>query len=180
MNKKEVFVMEYRLARTYEEQGYTIATNSIEEENGKLYAEIVCDCYKCGGRGRIPYFGHVDQGVCFACGGFGRFSKHARVYIEEERNKMDAAAERRKEKKLEEAKAQAEGKIKAWKEKYNLIDLDYELEQIDNYLQMEENKSKHKSWFFYAKAWLNKNQKREYDNLPKGMDGKPIKNYHEW
>ena len=37
--------MEYRLARTYEEQGYTIATDSIEEENGKLYAEIICKCY---------------------------------------------------------------------------------------------------------------------------------------
>lgn len=68
----------------------------------------------------------------------------------------------------------------AWKEEYNLLDLDYELKQIDNYLQMEENKPKQKSWFFFAKSWLNKNQKREYDKLPKGMDGKPIKNYHEW
>lgn len=68
----------------------------------------------------------------------------------------------------------------AWKEEYNLLDLDYELKQIDNYLQMEENKQKQKSWFFFAKAWLNKNQKREYDKLPKGIDGKPIKGYHEW
>ena len=68
----------------------------------------------------------------------------------------------------------------SWKEEYNLLDLDYELKQIDNYLQMEENKPKQKSWFFFAKSWLNKNQKREYDKLPKGMDGKPIKNYHEW
>ena len=68
----------------------------------------------------------------------------------------------------------------SWKEEYNLLDLDYELKQIDNYLQMEENKSKQKDWFFFAKAWLNKNQKREYDKLPKGIDGKPIKGYHEW
>lgn len=68
----------------------------------------------------------------------------------------------------------------SWKEEYNLLDLDYELKQIDNYLQMEENKPKQKSWFFFAKSWLNKNQKRAYDKLPKGMDGKPIKNYHEW
>lgn len=115
--------MEYRLARTYEEQGYKIISDSIRTENNKLYVDVECKCYKCGGTGRIPYFGHIDDGVCFACCGRGKFYKeHCRVYTEDERLKMDAAAERRKEKKLEEAKAQAEGKIKAWKEKYNISD----------------------------------------------------------
>jgi len=114
--------MEYRLARTYEEQGYRIATGSIEEENGKLYAEIICDCYKCSGRGMIPYFGHVDQGVCFACGGWGKFSKRARVYTEAEREKLDAAAERKRQRELEKKKAGAAAKRQTWLEKYNIAD----------------------------------------------------------
>lgn len=68
----------------------------------------------------------------------------------------------------------------SWKEEYNLLDLDYELKQIDNFLQIEENKPKQKSWFWFARGWLNKHQKQEYDKLPKGMDGKPIEGYHEW
>lgn len=28
-------------------------------------------CHKCGGEGRIPHYGHVKNGECFACGGNG-------------------------------------------------------------------------------------------------------------
>ena len=111
---------EYRLARTYEESGYRIDTDSIVEENGKLYADIVCDCWKCGGKGVIPYFGHVDSGVCFCCGGTGKFGKRARVYTTAEREKMDAAAERKRERELEKKRAGAAAKREAWLEKYNL------------------------------------------------------------
>lgn len=115
--------MEYRLARSYEEQGYKIMHATIEEENGKLYADAQAPCSKCSGRGRIAYFAHIDSGVCFLCGGCGYFIKnHCRIYTETEREKMDAAAERRREKKLEEAKAQAQAKIQAWKDKYNISD----------------------------------------------------------
>ena len=113
---------DYRLAKSYEEQGYRIDTSSIVTENNKLYANIVCDCWKCGGKGVIPYFGHVDSGVCFACGGSGKFGKRARVYTTEEREKMDAAAERKRERDLEKKKAEAAAKRQAWMDKYNLHD----------------------------------------------------------
>lgn len=29
-------------------------------------------CPKCGGRGRIDAFAHIESGVCFACGGAGK------------------------------------------------------------------------------------------------------------
>lgn len=113
--------MDYRLARSYEEQGYKIMT--ITEENGKLYADAQAPCWKCGGKGRLDYFAHVDNGVCFLCGGAGYFIKnHCRAYTEAEREKMDAAAERKKEREFEKAKAQAAEKVKAWKEKYNIPD----------------------------------------------------------
>lgn len=35
--------------------------------------EIV-DCPKCSGAGRIQAFGHYAAGVCFECGGVGRFA----------------------------------------------------------------------------------------------------------
>lgn len=113
---------EYRLARTYEESGYKISGEPYED-NGKLYAEIVSDCWKCGGKGKIPYYGHVDSGICFTCGGSGRFYKtKVRVYTEAERAKMDAAAERKKERELEKKRAEAPAKRQAWLEKYNLKD----------------------------------------------------------
>lgn len=30
-----------------------------------------CTCNRCGGDGYIAYFGHIEQGVCFECGGSG-------------------------------------------------------------------------------------------------------------
>ena len=62
--------MEYKIARSYEEQGYTIIDETVHEENGKLYGDISCQCWKCGGKGKIAYFGHIDNGVCFTCGGW--------------------------------------------------------------------------------------------------------------
>lgn len=41
-----------------------------EDKNGtKYYVDYVCD--KCRGTGNIPYFNHVEDGVCFQCGGTG-------------------------------------------------------------------------------------------------------------
>lgn len=113
--------MDYRLARTYEESGYKIIPETIHTEKNKLYADVECNCYRCGGKGQIPYFGHIDSGVCFACGGKGKFYKeHCRVYTTEEREKMDAAAIAKKERELEKQKAEAPAKRQAWLDKYNI------------------------------------------------------------
>lgn len=34
-------------------------------------------CVKCGGKGRIPAFSHIENGICFACNGSGEFSHPA-------------------------------------------------------------------------------------------------------
>ncbi len=39
---------------------------TITESEGRFIR-----CHKCGGEGRIPYYGHVKGGECFACGGTG-------------------------------------------------------------------------------------------------------------
>ena len=115
--------MEYRIARSYEENGYKIIEDSIHEVNGKMYADVKAPCHRCGGSGRIDYFAHIDEGICFCCGGAGYFRKEdCRIYTPEEREKLDAAAQRRRETKLAKEKAQAPAKIEAWKQKYNIAD----------------------------------------------------------
>ena len=73
-----------------------------------------------------------------------------------------------------------ENDYNGWKEKYNLVDLDYELEQIDCWFQEEKNSDRKKDWFWIVQKSLAKKQKEKYDALPKGINGKPIQNYHEW
>lgn len=123
MKESEEYSMpEYRIARSYEEMGYKIIESSIVEENGKKYAEAAVKCGRCGGTGRIPCFGHIDDGICFACNGVGRFFKKIRIYTEAERAKMDAAAARKKERDLEKKRAEATSKRQAWLDKYNIAD----------------------------------------------------------
>jgi len=34
-------------------------------------ATATATCPKCDGKGRLPHYGHIASGVCFACGGSG-------------------------------------------------------------------------------------------------------------
>lgn len=112
--------MEYRLARTNEEKGYKIL--KVYEENGKLYAECRRECERCGGAGEIPYFGHIDSGVCFKCSGAKYFYNTFRAYTEAERAKLDEAYEKKQAKKDAEMRAKAGESKKAWLEKRGLAE----------------------------------------------------------
>jgi hypothetical protein len=112
--------MEYRLAKTNEEAGYKIIKTF--EEDGKMFAECRRPCERCGGKGEIPYYGHIDRGVCFKCGGAKYFYKTFRAYTEVERLKLDEQNEKRKQKKDEALKAESEKNLKEWKEKYGFSD----------------------------------------------------------
>lgn len=58
-------------------------------------------CHRCGGRGRIACYGHVDGGICFACGGSGKATNPDVMKVltpehaEALRIKREAAAEKR-------------------------------------------------------------------------------------
>lgn len=107
---------EYRLARTNEEKGYKI--EKVYEMNGRLYADCKMACPRCGGQGEIPAFGHIDQGVCFKCGGAKYFYNTFRAYTVEEREKMDAQYQAKQDKKKLEAEQQSEANRKIWMDKY--------------------------------------------------------------
>ena len=110
--------MEYKLARTNEEMGYKIL--KVYEENGKMYADCRRACERCGGQGQIPYYGHIDQGVCFKCAGAKYYYKTFRAYTEEERAKLDAAYQKKQDKKKEELEAASETNRAAWLAKYGM------------------------------------------------------------
>lgn len=115
--------MEYKLARTNEETGYKIIDTFIE--NGKVYANCKKACERCNGKGQIPYFGHIDEGVCFKCGGQKFFYKTFRAYTPEERAKLDEAYEKRQQKKDEALKNDSENNKKEWMKKYGFEDTFY-------------------------------------------------------
>lgn len=106
-------------------------------KNGNIQIRTKCDCYRCGGGRGIYYIGvcngvpvpsHVDNGVCFRCGGRGwewekrilmtpenEAKKQAR--LEKERAKREAeAAQREAERKAEEERKAAEEARKAAEE----------------------------------------------------------------
>lgn len=44
------------------------------DKNGTKYY-INHTCPRCGGAGRISYYSHIEQGVCFQCGGTGHYDR---------------------------------------------------------------------------------------------------------
>ena len=104
--------MEWYLAPSNKANRWKI--KNTYEENGKMYAHCVKECSRCGGKGKIPYYGHVDEGTCFKCGGFPYEYKDLRAYTKEEYDKMEARNAATREKKAEEARAMAETNRKNW------------------------------------------------------------------
>ena len=53
----------------------------IDRNGTKHYVDHTCP--RCNGAGRISYYGHVEGGICFKCGGTGRFDTTFKEYTEE-------------------------------------------------------------------------------------------------
>lgn len=159
--------MEYKLARTNEECGYKIL--NVYEQDGKMYAHCRRECERCGGKGQIPYYGHVDEGVCFKCGGAKFFYKDFRAYTEAERAKLDEQNEKRKQKKDEALKEASEENKREWMEKYGFADNIFIVAGCNTYAikdQLKEAGARFYSglnWFF-----TEKNCPAETDILPEG------------
>lgn len=99
------------------------------DKNGKLYQKIKTKCPRCGGQGIIvariengqPIPIPVDQGICYQCAGARYVTKDVRLYTPEEYEKMEAANEKAKAKKMAEQeqkmKAEFQTKSAEWLEK---------------------------------------------------------------
>lgn len=83
------------------------------EKNGKLYTKVKEKCDRCSGHGIIvarvengqPIPIPVDGGICYSCWGKGYFIKEVRLYTEQEYERMEAANEKARQKKVEEREA---------------------------------------------------------------------------
>ena len=83
------------------------------DKDGKSYITIEGKCDKCGGLGRIEYFGHIDSGICYLCGGRGIWHKDVRVYSQKEYEAMERRNQKeaeKKERELEEERKNAKAK----------------------------------------------------------------------
>lgn len=79
---------------------------------------IDCCCSRCGGDGIIPYFGHVDHGTCFKCGGSGLGgSEEIKIYTSEYGAKLKAQRAAREEAKRQKLIAESGEKNKEWLER---------------------------------------------------------------
>ena len=155
--------MEYRIAKSYEDQGYKII--KVYEQNGKLYADCKSACGRCGGEGVIPSFGHIDKGICFQCGGAGWFSKTVRAYTEEERAKLDATAKKKEENRIAKAQADSEVNKAAWLKKYGMAEQMYIVTGVNTYFIKDDLKAAG-ARFYTGMGWFFTEQ-----NAPKGYIG---------
>ena len=103
--------MEYFTADTY--KNWTRVGEPFSK-NGKLYTYVEESCPRCGGSKKLNYYTHVDNGVCFKCGGSGYFTKEVRLYTEKEIETQRRASERRAEK----VQTERQNKVKAAREKW--------------------------------------------------------------
>lgn len=97
----------FRTAKTYE--GAKWIGKSFEK-NGKMYQKIEMKCDRCSGLGIIvarvengqPIPIPVDNGICYACYGTGKFTKEVRLYTEKEYEQMERNNEKARQKKMAE------------------------------------------------------------------------------
>ena len=73
----------------------------IDKNGTKYYSD--CTCQRCGGKGRISYYGYIYNGICFECNGSGVSKERiTKVYTPEYAEKLEA---KRQEKALKEKEA---------------------------------------------------------------------------
>lgn len=77
----------------------------IDRNNTHYYSD--CRCPKCGGKGWLPGYEHVEGGICFMCGGSGRSSHSVTVRTHEYNQKLIA-------KRLEKARKTASERNAKW------------------------------------------------------------------
>lgn len=77
------------------------------DRNGTRYYEGVQECWKCGGHRVFDCWGHVSNGVCFACNGTGVNPVKVKVATDEYAQKLENKRIAKQEAELAERKAHA-------------------------------------------------------------------------
>lgn len=96
------------VAPSYE--NFKIVGEPFKNEKGRLYVKVKGTCPRCGGSGHYSY-NQMDGTRCYGCQGSGISVQTVRAYTEKEYNRMQAANERAREKKVAEREAKAKDRI---------------------------------------------------------------------
>lgn len=83
-----------------------IVGEPFKNEKGRLYVKVRGACPRCGGSGHYSY-NSMDGTRCYGCNGSGISVQAVRAYTEKEYNRMQAANERARAKKVAEREAKA-------------------------------------------------------------------------
>lgn len=102
------------------------------DKNGtKIYHDYTCP--RCGGRGGADAWAYTGW-TCYECGGSGQSHKPQVIkeYTPEYRAKLDAQAEKRREKKMAQAQAEKAGKQAEWKQSKGFLNDRIHIVSLDN------------------------------------------------
>ena len=88
------------------------------DRNGKKYITVKDPCPRCGGSKVMAYYAHVDNGICFKCGGAGYFLKDVRVYSEKEYAAAQKAKERARERRQQRVNDERHKAQNEWPQKH--------------------------------------------------------------
>ena len=139
------------------------------DKNG-THVFVDCTCSRCGGDGIIPYFGHVDHGVCFKCGGSGvGGNEEIKVYTNEYGAKLKAQRAAREEAKRQKLIAESVEWNKEWMERegFNAEGITYLV--LGNTYEIKDELKAHGAKFNYMLGWHMPNAEG-YDAVPVQME----------
>lgn len=88
----------------------------VDKNGTHIFIDSCCE--RCGGDGYISYFGHIEHGVCFECGGSGvSGNREIKVYTDAYGAKLKAQREAREEAKRQKLIAESGEWNKGWMER---------------------------------------------------------------
>ena len=131
---------------------------------------VDCTCDRCGGGGIIPYYGHVDNGVCFKCGGSGVGSNtEIKIYTPEYGAKLKAQRAAREQAKLEKLIAESADWNKEWMESegFNIEGITFLI--LGNTYEIKEELKAHGAKYNDMLGWHMANAEG-YDAVPLSID----------
>lgn len=88
------------------------------EKDGKMYVNVSEPCSRCGGKGRISYWGHINGGLCYDYYGSGVKRQTVRVYTEKEIAAQEAAAARKEARRIKALEETSEANKQKWMENH--------------------------------------------------------------
>lgn len=143
---------------------YTNVT--ILDQDDKGNTQIECDCFRCGGTGKIDMYEYVEKGICFKCHGGGRQLSNLKLYTEDRIKTLASAYKKRKEKELEELNKSRE--IRAIEEAKKYFEMDNELfiiVELNSYNIKEELKVEGFKFNARLKMWYNSIDSKNYKTV---------------